>query len=149
MGVWLGQSPKTVTKDAVYTSLCPGAHGEDYPIYASVPDTGFACDGLVEGGYYADPAAECQAFHICANDGEGGLRTYSVLCPNGTIFNQGVFVCDWWFNFDCAEAEGLYGLNDENAAEAAAAGGGGGQASAPGNSYSAGGGQARYQSLRR
>merc|ERR1712126_664010 len=48
-----------------------------------------------------------------------------------------------------AEAEGLYGLNDENAAEAAAAGGGGGQASAPGNSYSAGGGQARYQSLRR
>merc|ERR1712133_79320 len=103
----------------------PGIPGEDYPIYASVPDTGFACDGL----------------------GEGGLRTYSVLCPNGTIFNQGVFVCDWWFNFDCAEAEGLYGLNEENAAEAAAAGGG--QASSPSNSYSAGGGQARYQSLRR
>merc|ERR1712098_688377 len=112
----------------------PGIPGEDYPIYASVPDTGFACDGLVEGGYYADPAAECQAFHICANGGEGGLRTYSVLCPNGTIFNQGVFVCAWWFNFDCAEAD--------------AAGGGGGQASAPGNSYSSGGGQARYQSLR-
>ena len=124
----------------------PGIPGEDYPIYASVPDTGFACDGLVEGGYYADPAAECQAFHICANDGEGGLRTYSVLCPNGTIFNQGVFVCDWWFNFDCAEAEGLYGLNDENAAEAAAAGGG--AANSPSNSYSAGGGQARYPSLR-
>ena len=99
----------------------PGVPGEDYPIYAEVPDTGFTCDGLVEGGYYADPAAECQAFHICANDGNEGLRTYSVLCPNGTVFNQGVFVCDWWFNFDCAEAEGLYGLNDENAAEAAAA----------------------------
>ena len=98
----------------------PGIPGEDYPIYAEVPDTGFTCDGLVEGGYYADPAAECQAFHICANDGNEGLRTYSVLCPNGTVFNQGVFVCDWWFNFDCAEAEGLYGLNDENAAEAAA-----------------------------
>ena len=99
----------------------PGIPGEDYPIYAEVPDTGFTCDGLVEGGYYADPAAECQAFHICANDGAEGLKTYSVLCPNGTVFNQGVFVCDWWFNFDCAEAEGLYGLNDENAAEAAAA----------------------------
>merc|ERR1719431_880841 len=99
----------------------PGIPGEDYPIYANVPDTGFTCDGLVEGGYYADPSAECQAFHICANDGEGGLITYSVLCPNGMIFNQEFFVCDWWFNFDCAEAEGLYGQNDENAAEAAAA----------------------------
>jgi hypothetical protein len=107
----------------------PGLPGEDYPIYAEVPDTGFTCDGLVEGGYYADPAAECQAFHICANDGNEGLRTYSVLCPNGTVFNQGVFVCDWWFNFDCAEAEGLYGLNDENAAEAAAASEASGQAS--------------------
>ena len=55
----------------------------------------------------------------------------SVLCPNGTIFNQEVFVCDWWFNFDCAEAEGLYGLNDANAAEAAAA-------SAPQAGYEAG-----------
>merc|ERR1711892_1540389 len=119
----------------------PGVPGEDYPIYAEVPDTGFTCDGLVEGGYYADPAAECQAFHICANDGAGGLITYSVLCPNGTIFNQEVFVCDWWFNSDCSEAEGLYGLNDENAAEAAAnspAGGGGG-----------GGAQANYGAGRR
>ena len=33
----------------------PGIPGEDYPIYPSVPDTGFSCDGLVEGGYYADP----------------------------------------------------------------------------------------------
>merc|ERR1711892_596140 len=24
---------------------------------------------------------------------------------------------DWWFNFDCSEAEGLYSLNDEIAAE--------------------------------
>ena len=44
-----------------------------------------------------------------------------MLCPNGTIFNQEFFVCDWWFNFDCSSAEGLYGKNDENAAEAAAA----------------------------
>ncbi len=25
-----------------------------------VPPTGFQCNGRVEGGYYADPAAECQ-----------------------------------------------------------------------------------------
>ena len=95
----------------------PGVPGEDYPIYAEVPETGFACDGQVDGGYYADGEAECQVFHICTADGAGGLAKYSFLCPNGTVFNQNYFICDWWFNFDCAEAEGLYSLNDEIAAE--------------------------------
>merc|ERR1712236_146044 len=35
------------------------------------------------------------------------------LCPNGTLFNQNYFICDWWFNFDCSTAEDLYSLNDE------------------------------------
>merc|ERR550532_1078725 len=47
----------------------PGVPGEDYPIFAEVPET------------------ECQAFHICAADGTGGLTKYSFLCPNGTLFN--------------------------------------------------------------
>merc|ERR1712020_88200 len=98
----------------------PGVPGEDYPIYAEVPESGFTCDGQVDGGYYADPEAECQAFHICTADGAGGLAKYSFLCPNGTLFNQNYFICDWWFNFDCAEAEGLYSLNDEYAAERSA-----------------------------
>ena len=68
-------------------------------------------------GYYADPEAECQAFHICTADGAGGLAQYSFLCPNGTLFNQNYFICDWWFNFDCATAEELYSLNDEIAAQ--------------------------------
>ena len=38
----------------------PGVPGEDYPIYAEVPNTGFTCDGQVEGGKYADPGSECQ-----------------------------------------------------------------------------------------
>ena len=58
-------------------------------------------------GYYADPAAECQVFHICSDDGTGGLSKFSFLCPNGTIFNQAYFICDWWFNVDCSEAEAL------------------------------------------
>merc|ERR1712215_87847 len=102
---------------AALASNIPGVPGEDYPIFAEVPETGFVCDGQVDGGYYADPEAECQAFHICTADGAGGLAKYSFLCPNGTIFNQNYFICDWWFNFDCAEAEGLYSLNDEIAAE--------------------------------
>jgi len=95
----------------------PGVPGEDYPIYSEVPESGFSCDGQVDGGYYADPEAECQAFHICTADGAGGLAKYSFLCPNGTIFNQNYFICDWWFNFDCSTAEELYSLNDEIAAE--------------------------------
>merc|ERR1711862_950299 len=95
----------------------PGVPGEDYPIYAEVPETAFSCDGQVDGGYYADPEAECQAFHICTADGAGGLARYSFLCPNGTLFNQNYFICDWWFNFDCSTAEDLYSLNDEIAAE--------------------------------
>jgi hypothetical protein len=102
---------------AMLEKAVPGIPGEDYPIFAEVPESGFSCDGQVDGGYYADPEAQCQVFHICTADGQGGLAKYSFLCPNGTIFNQNYFICDWWFNFDCAEAEGLYGLNDEIAAE--------------------------------
>ena len=102
---------------AALSSSVPGVPGEDYPIYSEVPETAFACDGQVDGGYYADPEAECQVFHICTADGAGGLAKYSFLCPNGTLFNQNYFVCDWWFNFDCSTAEELYSLNDEIAAE--------------------------------
>merc|ERR1711971_1244702 len=102
---------------AMLQGSIPGVPGEDYPIYAEVPESGFVCDGQVDGGYYADPEAECQAFHICTADGAGGLAKYSFLCPNGTLFNQNYFICDWWFNFDCSTAEELYSLNDEIAAE--------------------------------
>merc|ERR1712130_403929 len=104
---------------AMLQTSVPGIPGEDYPIYAEVPETTFACDGQVDGGYYADGEAECQVFHICTADGAGGLAKYSFLCPNGTIFNQNYFICDWWFNFDCAQAEDLYSLNDDIAAERA------------------------------
>ena len=34
----------------------PGVPGEDYPIYAEVPETGFTCDGQVDGGgFLSDP----------------------------------------------------------------------------------------------
>ncbi|XP_047483883.1 uncharacterized protein LOC125035478 [Penaeus chinensis] len=86
-----------------------GVPGEDYPILASVPDTGFSCEDQEFPGYYADtaPEAGCQVFHICQFDG----RHDAFLCPNGTIFNQQYFVCDWWFNVDCAASEQFVGLN--------------------------------------
>ncbi|KAK4326085.1 hypothetical protein Pmani_003340 [Petrolisthes manimaculis] len=85
-----------------------GVAGQDYPILASVPFTAFSCAGQIPG-YYADtaPEAGCQVFHICQADG----RQDSFLCPNGTVFNQQYFVCDWWYNFDCTTATQFYGLN--------------------------------------
>lgn len=47
-----------------------------------------------------------KVFHVC-HDG----RKFSFLCPNGTIFDQKVFVCNWWFNVDCAASKDLYELN--------------------------------------
>ncbi|XP_047471010.1 uncharacterized protein LOC125026548 [Penaeus chinensis] len=88
-----------------------GVPGEDYPILASVPDTGFSCDAQAVQGYYADTQAGCQVFHICQ---DRALRRQqdSFLCPNGTIFNQQYLVCDWWFNVDCSQAESFYSVNE-------------------------------------
>merc|ERR1712170_292374 len=111
----------------------PGLPGEDYPILSTPPVTSFSCDDKVNGGYYADVEARCQAFHICA--GEEELQIFSFLCPNGTLFNQQYFVCDWWFNVDCSLAEQFYALNDQIAAERQAnspAGGAGGYDSGAG-----------------
>ena len=69
-------------------------------------------------GYYADEEAQCQVFHICTADGAGGLAKYSFLCPNGTIFNQNYFICDWWFNVDCAESAALAEAKNSEVASA-------------------------------
>ncbi|XP_066950726.1 uncharacterized protein [Macrobrachium rosenbergii] len=92
-----------------------GVPGQDYPILASVPDTGFSCDAQNVPGYYADTdrQARCQVFHICQDRPNGRRQQDSFLCPNGTIFNQQYLVCDWWFNFDCADAEDFYSVNEQ------------------------------------
>ncbi|KAL7639897.1 UNVERIFIED_CONTAM: hypothetical protein RMT77_009310 [Armadillidium vulgare] len=79
----------------------------NFPRYALVPRTSFSCGDHEFGGYYADTEADCQVFHICLG---GGLMG-SFLCPNGTLFNQPLFVCDWWFNVDCSLASQSYQLN--------------------------------------
>ena len=48
-----------------------------------------------------------QVFHVCHRDG----RQDSFLCPNGTVFNQKYFVCDWWYNFPCEDAPFFYPVN--------------------------------------
>jgi hypothetical protein len=90
---------------AVVGTAIPGLPGEDYPILVSALETSFLCEGKVMG-YYADPEGECQQFHICVTDDNGGGAAplkFTFLCPNGTLFNQQYFICDWWFNVDCSQ----------------------------------------------
>ncbi|BES97598.1 Chitin Hypothetical protein Peritrophin-A domain [Nesidiocoris tenuis] len=81
----------------------------EYPTYNEVPK-GLAFTCASKGpGYYADPDAQCQVWHWCLPSG----AMYSFLCPNGTVFNQAVRVCDWWFNVDCPSSASRYNINDD------------------------------------
>ncbi|CAD7004812.1 unnamed protein product [Ceratitis capitata] len=75
--------------------------GVDYPAYESVPKgLSFKCRNRLPG-YYADTETRCQVWHWCLHSG----HQYSFICPNGTVFNQAVRVCDWWTNVNCPVAE--------------------------------------------
>lgn len=101
-----GDDPLQWLRDSI-----PGEPGTDYPIFSSVEQTSFSCEDKVFGGYYADPEMGCQAYHVCLLDPLGGsMYPTSFLCPNGTLFQQQIFNCDWWYNVDCAASEGFYGL---------------------------------------
>jgi hypothetical protein len=64
-------------------------------------------------GYYADIAARCQVFRICANTANDTGKGFGFLCPNGTLFNQEYFVCDWYMSVNCENSEKFYHLNDQ------------------------------------
>jgi len=118
--------------DWLRTSI-PGEPGVDYPILSNVGKSSFSCAGLVFGGYYADPEQDCQAFHVCLqdNDSQDDLSFASFLCPNGTMFAQDRFICDWWFNVDCEISTSLYPAA-EGAFGTAGGSGDGGECPAPG-----------------
>ncbi|XP_020712744.1 mucin-5AC [Ceratitis capitata] len=90
----------------------PGEPEVDYPIYSEVPETSFECAGRHEG-YYADMETRCQAFRICAHTARS-VHGFGFLCPNGTLFSQKNFVCDWYRNVNCAESEQYYSKNNAN-----------------------------------
>jgi len=86
----------------------PGQAGVDFPVLAQIPDTGFDCGIQEFPGIYGDTGADCQVFYMCQPNGNYD----SFLCPNGTIFNQQYFICDWWYNVDCAASSNFYALNE-------------------------------------
>uniref|UniRef100_A0A1B0DFV9 Uncharacterized protein n=1 Tax=Phlebotomus papatasi TaxID=29031 RepID=A0A1B0DFV9_PHLPP len=88
-----------------------GEPNVDYPIYSQPPATSFSCAGRHDG-YYADTQARCQVFRVCANTDLTG-QGFAFLCPNGTLFSQKHFVCDWHYNVDCSQSPAFYSKNEQ------------------------------------
>ncbi|XP_035205870.1 uncharacterized protein LOC118180903 [Stegodyphus dumicola] len=86
----------------------PGTAGVDYPTLHDVPKTAFSCVNQPHNGYYADLETSCQVVHLCQS---GGVQN-SFLCPNGTIFSQEKFACQWWYKVNCADSPRFYAIND-------------------------------------
>jgi len=99
----IGQLPADTDEDGI-----PGEAGRDYPTLEEIPRTSFKCSQQPLSGYYADLETSCQVVHICQ---DGGVQD-SFLCPNGTIFNQEKFSCQWWYEVNCQDAPRFYQLND-------------------------------------
>ncbi|XP_058447342.1 putative mediator of RNA polymerase II transcription subunit 26 [Malaya genurostris] len=68
--------------------------------------TRFSCSGRA-AGYYADVETGCQIYHMC--DGLG--RQFSYSCPNTTLFQQRMLICDHWYMVNCSKAESNYAAN--------------------------------------
>jgi len=88
----------------------PGEPEQDYPILDKIPSTAFKCNDRLDG-YYADLEARCQVFHVCSKLPDGQYIQSSFLCPNGTIFQQETFSCQWWADVECAVSTNFYELN--------------------------------------
>ncbi|KAL0277181.1 UNVERIFIED_CONTAM: hypothetical protein PYX00_004547 [Menopon gallinae] len=72
-----------------------------------MPETNFDCRDKILGGYYADPEANCQMFHVCVKIPGQGVQDFRFLCPNETVFDQENQICADSGDIDC-EAAGLY-----------------------------------------
>ncbi|XP_076368624.1 uncharacterized protein LOC143255992 isoform X2 [Tachypleus tridentatus] len=89
-----------------------GVHGQpgiDYPNYKEVPETSFSCKDQLYTGLYADVETQCQAYHVCYSEN----RVANFLCASGTVFNQKILTCDYWYNVECEESPNYYYLNGQ------------------------------------
>ena len=83
-----------------------GKPGVDYPNFVRPPRTKFSCRKMDYGGMFADPETKCQGYHVCHN-----RRMDTFLCPTGTLFNQAIMACDFWYNVNCDRAPEFYDMN--------------------------------------
>ena len=92
--------------EILQTMILGGKPGVDFPNYARAPRTKFNCRKMEYGGMFADPETGCQAYHVCYN-----RRKDTFICPTGTLFNQQIMACDFWYNVNCEIATQYYDMN--------------------------------------
>lgn len=92
--------------EILQTMILGGKPGVDFPNYARAPRTKFNCRKMEYGGMFADPETGCQAYHVCYN-----RRKDTFICPTGTLFNQQIMACDFWYNVNCETATEYYNMN--------------------------------------
>ncbi|GFQ84682.1 chitin-binding type-2 domain-containing protein [Trichonephila clavata] len=94
--------------DLVINEPLRGIPGVHFPDYQEIPWTSFDCsDKKYHPGFYADTETGCQVFHVCYD-----FKKASFLCPIGTIFNQAVLTCDFWYNSNCSTSPQYYYVNE-------------------------------------
>lgn len=100
LAIWIGST--------TYVLSQAGNGQGQAPVGASrvFPKTSFTCAGR-PSGYYADVETGCQIYHMC--DGLG--RQFSYSCPNTTLFQQRMLICDHWYMVNCSRAESDYAAN--------------------------------------
>ncbi|XP_049872494.1 uncharacterized protein LOC126371259 [Pectinophora gossypiella] len=91
---------------ATLAALCLAILAQSGLKQGRVPKTRFTCTGRA-AGYYADVETGCQVYHMC--DGLG--RQFSYTCPNTTLFQQRMLICDHWYMVNCSMSERDYSAN--------------------------------------
>lgn len=90
-----------------YHNICINAQSQNaIGAHRLYEKTSFSCAGR-PSGYYADIETGCQVYHMC--DGLG--RQFSYSCPNTTLFQQRMLICDHWYMVNCSKAESDYTAN--------------------------------------
>lgn len=94
--------------EVLQSMILGGKPGLDFPNYARPPRTKFSCRKMDYGGMFADPETGCQVYHVCHN-----RRKDTFMCPTGTLFNQAIMACDFWYNVNCESATSFYNMNEQ------------------------------------
>ena len=94
--------------EVLQSMILGGKPGLDFPNYARPPRTKFSCRKMDYGGMFADPETGCQVYHVCHN-----RRKDTFMCPTGTLFNQAIMACDFWYNVNCESAPSFYNMNEQ------------------------------------
>ncbi|KAB7496695.1 hypothetical protein Anas_03239, partial [Armadillidium nasatum] len=99
-----------VVREAPFEYYPP--HYDDYnphrpKLTVQIPRTKFYCE---EQKYPPRNIRGLDMFHLCVPSSVGSTLT-SYLCPNGTLFDQSILQCNYWYNVDCESSVSDYDAN--------------------------------------